>query len=236
MSDPELTPEQDEQVRRLLAEARHDAPLPADVATRLDAVLADLSREQAAPAVIDLAARRRRRNAAALLLGAAAVVVGGFTVGQVIDVGDAGNDSADAGAVADRDQSAGGDTGGEELAPAPQATSSDDSLARIEVKAVDPLRLSSQNLAADLEAQLPSRQLDAAAQSQVPEAYDAYAADTNCPAPPPASYGAGELFPAYYDGIPAVLALRPPADGGQRADVLDCSTAATLATATLPRR
>ena len=32
MSERELTPQQEEQVRRLLAEARHDEPIPADVA------------------------------------------------------------------------------------------------------------------------------------------------------------------------------------------------------------
>ena len=42
---PELTPEQESEVRRLLAEARHDEPVPADVAARLDDVLADLTRE-----------------------------------------------------------------------------------------------------------------------------------------------------------------------------------------------
>ena len=76
---PELTPEQESQVRRLLAEARHDQPVPPAVADRLDSVLAGLGRDEpgaegVAP-VIDLAARRRRRNAAAVLAGAAAVIV-----------------------------------------------------------------------------------------------------------------------------------------------------------------
>ena len=39
---PELTPEQESEVRRLLAEARHDEPVPADVAARLETTLADL--------------------------------------------------------------------------------------------------------------------------------------------------------------------------------------------------
>ena len=87
---PELTPEQESAVRRLLAEARHDAPIPTDVGDRLDTVLAGLTRDEpgspgVAP-VIDLAARRRRRNAAAVLAGAAAVIVAGFGIGQVIDV------------------------------------------------------------------------------------------------------------------------------------------------------
>ena len=44
MSDPDLTPAE-EQVRRLLADARHDEPMPDDVAERLDRVLADLHDE-----------------------------------------------------------------------------------------------------------------------------------------------------------------------------------------------
>ena len=46
MSDPELTPTE-EQVRRLLADARHTEPMPDDVAARLDGVLADLPDELA---------------------------------------------------------------------------------------------------------------------------------------------------------------------------------------------
>ena len=87
---PELTPEQESAVRQLLAEARHDVPIPSDVADRLDTVLAGLSRDEpGAPGVapvIDLAARRRRRNAAGVLAGAAAVIVAGFVGAQVIDV------------------------------------------------------------------------------------------------------------------------------------------------------
>src|SRR4051812_5667095 len=111
---PELTPAQESDVRRLLADARHDDPIPDDVATRLDAVLAGLTRDEPgstgiAP-VVDLAARRRRRNAAALLAGAAAVIVAGFAVGQVIDVGGTADD---AGSSAQVDSSRGsGDAGG----------------------------------------------------------------------------------------------------------------------------
>ncbi|HQR28731.1 MAG TPA: hypothetical protein PLP61_16930, partial [Nocardioides sp.] len=46
MEEPELTPEQEDRVRGLLAEARHTAPLPADVAARLERVLADLGEER----------------------------------------------------------------------------------------------------------------------------------------------------------------------------------------------
>ena len=111
---PELTPEQESEVRRLLAEARHDEPIPTEVADRLDTVLADLTRDEpgspgVAP-VIDLAARRRRRNAAAVLAGAAAVIVAGFAIGQVIDVGSddaSGRRRRARSASADRERSGG---------------------------------------------------------------------------------------------------------------------------------
>jgi hypothetical protein len=85
----------DSQVRRLLAEARHTEPVPADVAERLDRVLADLTAarqgdpdtgRQVEPAtavpVADLAARRRRR-ATTLLVAAAAVVAVGVGIDRL---------------------------------------------------------------------------------------------------------------------------------------------------------
>ena len=88
--DPEI-----DAVRRLLADARHTEPMPADVAARMDDVLADLRRAHGrtsaptrpesgtdpAPCVASLAAQRRRR-AAGLLVAAAAIVVGGVVVAQ----------------------------------------------------------------------------------------------------------------------------------------------------------
>ena len=91
-----LTPEQEE-VRRLLADARHSGPMPDDVADRLDSVLAglaagsadELDGHAAAPAggaVVSLASRRRRRAATALV-AAAAVVAVGIGLGQVVGDG-----------------------------------------------------------------------------------------------------------------------------------------------------
>lgn len=76
-------------VRDLLASARLDQPIPADVAARLDATLAELTRtsvgEDEAPAkVVPL----RRRSSGPRLLAAAAVIVvagvGAVGVGQVL--------------------------------------------------------------------------------------------------------------------------------------------------------
>lgn len=125
--EPAVPPGRDEaRVRRLLGEARHDEPLPADVADRLDGVLARLEAgEPVGPVpgprttrqrVVELAARRRRR-AASVLVAAAAVVVVGIGLGQVVDAGSGdaspsaaseavaeGGAVADTGAGADRDQ------------------------------------------------------------------------------------------------------------------------------------
>lgn len=133
----ELSPEQEAVVRRLLAQSRHEDPIPDDVAARLDDVLGrlvsdegvdDLEVFEDGPApvtpVTPLAGvRQRRRTAGRLLLAAAAIVVGGVTVGQVVgnssfdaDSSDAGTDTA---ADAPRDETAnesagdaGGDAGG----------------------------------------------------------------------------------------------------------------------------
>ena len=234
---PELTPGQESEVRRLLADARHDEPMPAEVAERLDRVLSGLGRDEpgspgVAP-VIDLAARRRRRNAAAVMAGAAAVIVAGFAIGQVIDVGS--SDSADTAASssdsgADRskaaDQSGGGvglhDQSAKPSGAVPSAAS-----------APTLLRLSSAHLERELSRQLDQLQGSSAVRSPSAESYDAL----GCASPAPASeFGPGELFPALFDDQPAVVALRPPADGRQRADVLACDTAATLASTSIPAR
>lgn len=234
---PELTPDQESDVRRLLADARHDEPIPADVGERLDRALAELTREEpgsppAAP-VIDLAARRRRRNAAALLAGAAAVIVAGFAIGQGIDVGGSADDSAASGgdAVADRSKASSESGGGVGLR---------DQSAEPSIPGPSPaeaptfLRLRSEHLETDL-----TRQLDEplngsnAIRSPSAESYTAL----GCSAPVPANkYTLSELYPALFDGEPAVVALAPPASGQQRADVLSCDTAATLATASIPAR
>jgi hypothetical protein len=234
---PELTPDQEADVRRLLAEARRDEPIPAEVGERLDRVLAGLSREDpgtpgVAP-VIDLAARRRRRNAAAVLAGAAAVIVAGFAIGQVIDVGsdssDMGASSSDAGA--DRSKTSEGSGGGVGLqdqsanpaGPVPSAASGPSLL-----------RLSSAHLRSDLTTQL-DRVGDGSNAVRSPSA-ESYAA-LGCASPAPTSkFGLGELFPALFDDQPAVVVLRTPAAGQQRADVLACDSADKLASTTIPAR
>ncbi len=115
-----LPPEQDA-VRRLLADARHDGPPPPDVVARLDETLASLVAERSAELtaedtagaatghddrspgrVVDLGSRRRR-VASIGLLAAASVVVAGVALGQALPRGS--NDTADSAAGGQSDTS-----------------------------------------------------------------------------------------------------------------------------------
>ena len=125
---PDLTPEQEQEVRRLLADARHTEPMPADVATRLDRVLADLaaqhgdtSPDDGTDSVVAMASRRRRR-VTSLLVAAAAVVAVGVGLDQVVDTGGSG----DSASTADRAQvaeSAGSGSGRGKDEPKPNTDS-----------------------------------------------------------------------------------------------------------------
>ena len=124
-------------VRRLLAEARHDEPMPADVAARMDRVLADLAASSpvaesaeepsAEPPATDggtvtrLPVQRRRR-AAGLLAAAAAIVVGGVVLAQNLPGPGSGSETAGSSA-SEGDQYAAGGTGQSGKAPSHAPTS-----------------------------------------------------------------------------------------------------------------
>ncbi len=226
---PELTPEQEATVRRLLADARHDEPIPVAVGDRLDRVLDDLSRDaldRSAP-VVDLAARRRRRNAGGLLVAAAAVIVGGFFVGQVIDVGGSADTASDAGAGSTVER---GQAADDDAAPAAPGEAGGGGDGHEEMAKALPLQLTSQHLERDVKRQL-RKQSYASLDGTDPSAMAN--AEFPCASAP---YGLGDLLPAYYDGIPTVLALRPPEGQVQRAEVLECGTAAPLRSFTIEQR
>lgn len=251
----ELTSEQEAAVRRLLAEARHDAPVPGDVAARLDEVLDELvvadganglgiSEYSGSGPVTELAAaRRRRRKAGRLLLAAAAVVVGGVAVGQSIgevgldtgggDAGSADSTLADAPRAsagraqeeAESDDSA-ADSADGGAGPAPSAS---DDQAYLLDRVDAPLQLSSANFAADVRRELArvadQRREAAKADLDGVTAFTLQDAGFECPAGP---YGEGATLPAYYDAEEAVLVLRRPRAGIQRVDLLTCGTAVPL--------
>ncbi|HRK47307.1 MAG TPA: hypothetical protein PK324_16865, partial [Nocardioides sp.] len=173
-------------------------------------------------------------NAAALLAAAAAVIVAGFGIGQVIDVGGpSGSDAAGSAAgSADREarQLESGGAGDNSAADSGGETSpSDNSANNAAPELPAPLVLSSDSLERDVSRQLKR---SAAAPGVQAEA-DALAA-YGCPAASAGKYGLGELFPALYDGEPAVLVLRPATGSTQRADVLACGTADELDSVTIP--
>lgn len=145
----ELDPRDDAAVRRLLGQARHDQPIPDEVAERIDRALAGLAAgddpadsapdavgstvggtvagsepddpdESLAPVVS--MARTRRHRAAALLVAAAAIVVIGIGVGQVVrPAGEDATSAADGASTATQDRSDPVDREGDDDAAASRA-------------------------------------------------------------------------------------------------------------------
>jgi hypothetical protein len=226
VSDPDLTPSE-EQVRRLLADARHDDPVPDDVVARLDRALADLqgeARRTPAPAdaaPIDLGARRRRRIARNLLVAAAAVVVVGVGISRVDLAGQSDKDaSSDSGA-----------------ASAPQETARDDEaggdalMVRGRV-----LVLSSEDFDQQARRARLSRELDSAAAAPLAEGYSSdadmgSAARAWCNDP---AWGVGERIPVRYDGRRGVLVLRPASGGSRATDLYLCGETVPTRSTTVP--
>lgn len=122
--DPDLTPAQEHAVRSRLADARHEGPIPDDVAARLDATLAGLVADRDGAGAADVAdpgervvrlRSRRRKVTAGLLVAATVVVVGGVVGGQILGdqvsvlptLGGGSETSSDAGSAASEES--GGD-------------------------------------------------------------------------------------------------------------------------------
>jgi hypothetical protein len=256
--DANLTPEQEADVRRLLAEARHDDPLPPDVATRLDRVLAQLAAgdPDLDPAqVVELASRRRHR-AASLLVAAAAIVAVGVGIGQVLPTGGSDSGSADSADAAAKDF-AGTESSADQLLLARRAPRAHSG----------PTEVRSGHFTTDVVragqfsgVRLRSLSFDSAyaAEAPVPEAAGADREDDTTAdssdgvnvesnsvlgglsakstyecAPGP--YGAGRLVAVLYDGEPAVLAFRRPMGDSRIVDLMQCDTGNVLRSVTLPR-
>src|SRR5262245_22319839 len=222
-----LNPEEDARIRRLLAEARHTEPMPADVAARLDGVLADLNAErskESAP-VVDLAARRRR-TAASLLVAAAAVVVVGVGLGQVLpDLRGGSADQATSSGEVPSAESAASDAGGAQadrraeaspVVPAPSA----------ERAAAAPVRVRSAHFGADVQR--------ARSKAGASEPDDNTMGLFMAPVCPVGDVGPGTAIAATYDGTPAYLVLRPPAGDSQVVDLYICGTDEPARTITMP--
>lgn len=233
-----MTDDQEEQVRRLLAEARHDEPVPDDVVARLEGVLADLAAEPGrSAAVVRLADRRRR--ATRMLVAAAAVVVLGVGVGQVVrglDGSEQPTAAQDAEVESADEQPAGGGA-------RPEASDGGSDGPRLTTQ---PYRLRPERFSRDAEAlqrlgyagalfdgegSLPqaapgeeavtARGLDRAAPQEVCE---------------PGDWGRGGFFAVVYEGTPGWMVLRPPAGDTQVADLFLCGSEQAVRSVTLPLR
>jgi len=221
---PDLTPEQDA-VRRLLAEARHDGPAPPEVVARLEETLAGLQAERTRVAdtapVVDLAARRRRFVGAGVL-AAAAVVVAGVALGQVLPQGSSDSDNAstaesfDSGGSADS-PAGGEDDGGDAAAESPEELSG---------RVPSPQVLPELSLDDDLDDVLTALRSDSRRVATL--SADALVA---CQV---GEVGQGRQVAVRLDGQPGLVVFRAAQGPGQEADVYLCGDPEPVRTLTLP--
>jgi hypothetical protein len=244
---PGLPPEQ-ERVRRLLADARHDGPTPPEVVARLDDTLASLVSErggaplEAAPLedgrsrpdrdsapVVDLGARRRRM-AGIGLLAAAAVVVAGFGIGQVLPDMQGSDDASSSGGMAaepstsardfgDQSDDAGADSGSGS-AEAPESMKSQAPQPGLPaVSLADP----------DLSSRLLDLRRDAAARAQgQPLTPDVLGTCLM------RGIGPGRRLLVDVDGEPGAVVYRPPSGDAQDVAIFVCGSGEPVRTLTLP--
>jgi hypothetical protein len=240
MTDPTGLPPEQEAVRRLLADARHDGATPPEVVARLDDALASLRAEMVAgqrdatPAiapVVDLGARRRRL-AGVGLLAAAAVVVAGVAIGQALPRMQGGSDagsSADS-ATSEREfgsqeDSAGSDAGGgdgQELAPQSRKSGTPAPLASYPTLASGD---------ADLDQELLDLRSSAYDAAQAPDPSASAEALNGCDA---RGTGRGRRLLAEVDGQVGVVVFRRADGASQQVDLYVCGDPQAVRTLTLP--
>lgn len=240
MSQPD-----DEQVRRLLADARHTEPIPDDVAARLDAVLADLRTEPPAapsPRPADLGAARRRRNARSWLIAAAAVVAIGIGVNQVVDLRSPGG-SSDSASSATSPQEAqasrsdtdgpGADSGGRRP-DGPGYRTQEDSAPRDAPKSAG-VALDSDRFAAQVTRIGGDADLSALASGRSTPSDGHQELADGCRADADAGrWGAGRVVAVTYDDAPGVLVFRPTRGQTQVVDLFLCDQHEMERSITLP--
>ena len=236
--EEELSPEQAERVRRLLADARHTESMPADVAARLDRVLAELvtvpqdeeQETQGRAAVVPLAQRRRR--AGRLLLAAAAVVVGGVAVAQIGSSGggetalDAGGDAGRALQAPER-ESADLDVPPASSDPGPGAVADTQvSIARGPARVVRPSHFVRDARRARSSAVRVTLQSQTDGQESLRDV-------VGCE---PEAWGGGRYVPVSYGRTGGWLVVRAPVGDTQVADLFLCGDESAVRSATLPFR
>lgn len=229
-------PEQEQQVRRLLADARHDEPVPEEVVARLDRVLADLANEPARSATVVRLADRRRR-AGRMLVAAAAVVVAGIGVGQVVGGGDEG-ENASSGA----DSSVTAEDAPPESLTAPDAGGAAEDFESTRTR---PYRLDAQKFSRDASA-LQALGGDGFLTGEQAEPQDGAQGSGGSRAElsrapqqdvcEPGDWGRGGFFPVVYEDSPGWMVLRPPQGETQVADLFLCGSEQAVRSVTLPLR
>lgn len=216
--DPDLTPEQETRVRRLLTDVRHAEPTPEDVVARLDRVLAQLAADDAGDPgrLVSLAARRRRR-VGSLLAAAAAVVAVGIGLGQLAGGpnGSADTASKDAGANST-------------LREGPEAASGTVREPTYAFKS--PVRVRPDRFSSDVTRIQRLAGADNTAGALGPAITD----DRVAFACKPAAWGSGTFVPVTYGGEPAVLVLRRVTGDTQVVDLFECGSSEPLRSITLP--
>ena len=242
--DRPLTPEQEREVRRLLADARHTEPMPVDVSARLDRVLADLATQDtdhaepdtSVPATVVSLTSRRRRRAASLLVAAAAVVAVGVGIDQLTHLaGTGGSASSDSAATSDvgsgsgrsslKPENRGSTPGNDQLgSDSPNAAQAGPRLLPL-ARAV-PLR--SGHFARDV-----ARARRLTHERNVYGDLDTRHHGFTCT---PGDWGRGTFVPVRYDGRRGVLAFRAVNGDTQVVDLYGCGSSQVLRSITLPAR
>jgi hypothetical protein len=229
------TPEEEEQVRRLLASAG-PVPMPDHVRDRLQRVVADLAAERSAadsptaqtaaraaaeptagpPAEYVESGRLPRRRWPQLLVAAAALAVLGTTVGVVSQLGgSSGNNATSAGSASTAQSSRAGGSHGQQRTETQGLVPARHTLSAQEARAQSMLH--SDTLRADVRrVEHFAPQLRAARPIRVPR---------GCVTP--ATRPGDQLFPVRLDGRKATLLLQPPQNGTRVARVYPCDNART---------
>lgn len=222
-----LSSTEEEAVRRQLAAARHTGPMPADVAGRLDDVIAGLQAERAeAPAsnVVSIASRRRHRIAQGIVAAAAVVAVGVGMTQLLGNVTSGRDDAGDASVSSESDHKP--DSGGvEEQAPRAESPSGRDEMTNLDTYVFSTApEVRSASFRRDV-SRLTSRT------SSSGESSSKALGGRRCGATSPP--GGREALAVQYDGQPAVLVFGKPVDGRQRVDLYLCATGVRERSATI---
>lgn len=261
MPDRDPTPREEAALRRLLRDARHDGPVPPEVAARTEETLASLGGTGHDPASAAPVAHggadhhRRRRVATGLLVAAVSVVVVGIGTGQVLRPatdqasGSARSESAGSAARDTPPDRAGADQQGaqestDELDTLSERSSTPDGAARVDLAVEqlalvdDPPAVQETRFARDVR-RVRALELVERRQRSSSAAQDGTGLPPRDPAPgftcAPADVGPGRPVAVRYEEAPAVLVLRPATRATQVADLVECRSGDVIRSVTLPR-